>query len=170
MKQFILIYITGFALIFSDLSSKPIEIFENERMTEIMEELPHYGKLMQREKDGFIYLKISEEYLDKLFPILEEIVGEKLVKGSSLVGAHVSVIRPAIGEPALWNIPELGSIIEFEPISLATVEPDFDVKWERVWLLTIRSKGLENLRTSYGLTPLMFGNHEFHISIGTKKR
>ena len=121
--------------------------------------------------NGFIYLKVSDEYLDKLFVILSEIYGENLTKGSSLVGAHVSVIRPSIGEPVFKDIPELNEPFEFEPLYLGTVVPNLDPKWERVWILVIHSSSLENLRTSYGLSPRV-GNsdNEFHITIATKLR
>jgi hypothetical protein len=91
------------------------------------------------------------------------------VTGSSLVGAHASVIRPSIGEPVFWNIPELGSVFEFTPLRLGTVVPDLDPKWERVWLLEIHSEALEELRVAYGLSPRV-GNtdNEFHITIATK--
>lgn len=150
-----------------------IERIDHPAITEILNELPHYGVLRQRETDGFIYLKVSEEYLDKLFEVLKEIYGDDvdLKKGSSLVGAHASVIRPAIGEPTFWNIPELNKTFEFSPMGLGTVVPDLDPKWERVWILEVSSPALEALRVSYGLSPRV-GNtdNEFHITIVTKLR
>ena len=52
---------------------------------------------------------------------------------------------------------------------LATVKPDHDIKWERVWLLVVESLELENLRESYGLTPRLHDNqHDFHITVAVK--
>ena len=87
------------------------------------------------------------------------------------MGAHVSVIRPSIGEPAFWGISELNNTFEFSPLRLGTVVPDLDPKWERVWILEIHSPALEDLRLSYGLSPRV-GNTDnaFHITIATKLR
>ena len=169
MKKLILMFLTVSSIIGS-LSAAEVEPIEHPAIAEILQELPHEGILMQRESDGFIYLKVSEEYLDSLFPILQEIYGDEgLVKGSSRVGAHCSVIRPAIGEPVFWDIAELGQTFDFTPIRLCTVVPDLDPKWERVWILEISAQSLEDLRVSYGLSPRV-GNtdNEFHITIGTK--
>ena len=169
MKYLFTALILPFSVFIMPLCSEPIEPIEHPALTEILNELPHYGVLAQRERDGFIYLKVSEEYLDKLFIVLQEIYGDSLVKGSSLVGAHISVIRPSIGEPAFWNIPELDNRFEFIPLRLGTVVPNLDPKWERVWLLEVHSQALEELRLSYGLSPQV-GNtdNEFHITIATK--
>ena len=163
------IVLAACAILFTSLWSAQVEMIEHPDIPVILQELSHQGVLKQRDSDGFIYLKVSDEYLDRLFVCLTEIYGEDLVKGSSLVGAHVSVIRPSIGEPVFRNIPELNQSFEFEPLFMGTVVPDLDPKWERVWILTIHSDALENLRISYGLNPRI-GNsdNEFHITIATK--
>ena len=171
MKQLLSTLILAFSSLYLPLLSGTIEPIEHPGITAVLNELSHHGVLMQRERDGFIYLKVSEEYLDKLFVILQEIYGDDLIKGSSLVGAHVSVIRPSIGEPAFWGISELNNTFEFSPLRLGTVVPDLDPKWERVWILEIHSPALEDLRLSYGLSPRV-GNTDnaFHITIATKLR
>lgn len=153
------------------LSGGVVEWTEHPAIAEILSELPHHGILMQGE-NGSIYLKVSEEYLDKLFVVVQEIYGDDgLVKGSAVIGAHVSVIRPSIGEPFFWNIPELGHCFEFTPMGFGTVVPDLDPKWERVWIVEVHSQALEDLRVAYGLGPRL-GNtdNNFHITIGTKLR
>lgn len=171
MKKYISTVITAFALLSSSAWSAEVEVLDHPEIPTILQELPHYGVLTQREKDGAIYLKVSEEYLDKLFCIITEMYGENLDKGSSVIGAHVSVIRPSIGEPVFRNIPELNQTFDFEPLFLGTVVPNLDPKWERVWILVIRADSLENLRTSYGLSPRVGdSDNEFHITIATKLR
>lgn len=171
MKQLLSALILACYALCLPLYSGNVEPIDHPAITEILNELPHYGVLKQRDGDGFIYLKVSEEYLDRLFTVIQEIFGDELVKGSSLVGAHVSVIRPNIGEPVFWNIAELDSTFDFIPLRMGTVVPDLDPKWERVWILEIHSQALEDLRVSYGLSPRV-GNsdNEFHITIATKLR
>ncbi len=170
MKKLILALLSVTSLFGTLATAGEVEVIEHPAISEILQELPHQGILMQRERDGFIYLKVSEEYLDKFFPLLQEIYGEEgVVKGSSSVGAHCSVIRPNIGEPVFRDIPELNQVFDFVPLRLVTVVPDLDPKWERVWLIEISAQSLEDLRVSYGLSPRV-GNtdNEFHITIGTK--
>jgi Swiss Army Knife, 2H phosphoesterase domain len=149
-----------------------VEYIEHPAIAKILKELPHHGVLTQRESDGAIYLKVSEDYLNKLFPVIQEIYADSdLVKGSSSVGAHISVVRPSLGEPVLRNIPELNGTIDFTPVRLGTVVPDLDPKWERVWILEVHAQALEDLRLSYGLSPGVGGtDNKFHITIATKLR
>src|ERR1700722_1285275 len=116
MKKYISTVITVLALFSSSTSAAEVEVIDHPEIPAILQELPRHGVLMQRERDGFIYLKVSDEFLDKLFTVLTEIYGENLVKGSSLVGAHASVIRPSIGEPVFRDIPELNQTFDFEPL------------------------------------------------------
>jgi len=76
-----------------------------------------------------------------------------------------------MGEEIPLILPELGEEFEFTPKYVASVEPDHDAEWERVWFLVIEAKKLENLRKKCDLTPKPFGNkHDFHITIATKLR
>lgn len=164
-------YLMAFTTLWVPIWGAVVEPIEHPAIEEVLNQLPHKGFLV-RGGNNSIILKVSEEYLDKLFPILVEIYGnEGLVKGSATVGAHVSVNRPSIGEPILGNIPELNQVFEFTPIRLSTVVPDLDPKWERVWILEISAPELEALRVSNGLSPRL-GNtdNEFHITIATKLR
>ena len=55
---------------------------------------------------------------------------------------------------------------EFEPMHLKVVNPD---DWDEVnacVILCVKCKALEHLREQLGFEPLMYGDHEFHITIG----
>lgn len=153
------------------LSGAIVEPIEHPAFTEALNGLPQYG-VLTRHNNGSVYLKVSEEYLDKLFAVLQEIYGtDGLVKGSASIGAHVSVIRTSIGEPFFENFPEIGDTVEFSIIGVGSVVPDLDPKWERVWLVDLEAPALKALRESYGLSPYV-GNTDngFHISFATKLR
>lgn len=151
--------------------SAEVEPVDNPAVTEVLDQLPHKGFLVRGANNSTV-LKVSEEYLDKLFPVLVEMYGrEGMTKGSSVIGAHVSVNRPSIGEEPLGDIPEFNTVFEFTPIRLVTVVPDLDPKWERVWIVEVHAPELEALRVANGLSPTV-GNtgNEFHITIATKLR
>lgn len=137
--------------------------------------VPDWGVLMERpdqnERKGIIYLKVSEAILDALFPCIRD---KDVDKGSSEIGAHISVIRPAMGDQlpkGVDRIEELGKKFSFKLKYFASLVPDHDIQWERVWILGVESPELEALREKYGLSPKLFGNkHDFHITIATKAK
>ncbi len=140
-----------------------------------LKEIPDWGVLMERpdqnERKGIVYLKVSEAILDALFPYIND---KNVDKGSSEIGAHISVIRPAMGDQlpkGVDRVEELGKKFSFKLKYFASLVPDHDIQWERVWILGVESPELESLRGKYGLSPKLFGNkHDFHITIATKAK
>jgi hypothetical protein len=126
--------------------------------------LPHYGVLTEG-NDGYIYLKVDDDYINHLFPILSnrEYTKPPYFRRPNSPGAHISVIyvdeRQQTGE-----ITEVGQTYSFKIVGLNAV-PSKTLKYI---VLEVNSPELENLRKKYGLSPLL-KNHEFHITIAKKK-
>ncbi len=125
--------------------------------------LNHSGKLV-RKSDGYVYLKVDDAYIYKLFPMLDlKKKGFRQVDSSrsrESPGAHISVfykddhVKPK----------ELGYIFQFELKKIKIVKTAKDISYV---VLVVESPELENLRKKYGHSPKLHG-HEFHISLGKK--
>jgi len=111
--------------------------------------------ILKQASDGLIYLKIAEDFLDKLYPYLEE---SPLIKFSSSLGAHI----PVISAKELKTTPfkELGEqhLIRFISCQKYTLDtlPGIDA----VWVLNFHSPSLELLREKYRL-PLKLHSQDF---------
>ena len=127
--------------------------------------LPQTGVLTEG-KNGFVYLKVSDDYINQLFPQLSYEGYEKppFFRRPDSPGAHISVIyveeRNKVGK-----IDEIGQTFPFKVINIALVPP----KSKKYVVLVVDSPELQALRKKYGLSPLL-KNHPFHISIAEKNR
>lgn len=86
--------------------------------------------------------------------------------------AHISVMKSeeieSVGGPN--RITERGHDFSYRITNFKTVEPK---TWEgvsKVWMLEVKSPELEQLRKSYGLTPLPNEDHQFHITVAIRKK
>ena len=82
--------------------------------------------------------------------------------------AHISVMDKEEIDQLNLPLPEHNQEFEFELSGIQSCDPDGWDEMERVWFIECKSPQLEKLRTQYGFTPLMNGNHEFHITIAVK--
>jgi hypothetical protein len=120
---------------------------------------------LQEGKDGFVYLKVDDNYIHQLFPLLHRKNYEEppYFRRIDSPGAHISVFytdeRNRIG-----RINEIGQPFTFTINHIKTVPPGSN----EYLVLTVTSPELERLRKKYGLKPLLRG-HDFHITIAKKK-
>jgi len=123
------------------------------------------GKLViDREPESeWGYLLVDESIRNRCFALLG--LGEL---GYNLPDyeAHVS----AFTEDEVRLLPNPlqveGKYCEFTPTHLKVVNPE---GWDEVnacVILCVECKALKHLREKYGFEPLMYGKHEFHITIG----
>jgi hypothetical protein len=127
------------------------------------EELPSYGKLEQG-PDGYVYLKVPNRYVYRLFPILHEHHFDVpyAIKRHTRIGAHISVFYK--GEAlAVGPIREIGYVFDFEPERIKIVRSGR----KQYIILEVKSPQLELLRQRYGLSPKLM-DHEFHITLAEK--
>lgn len=127
--------------------------------------LPQTGTLME-DKRGFVYLKVDDNYINQLFPMLPHSGYSKpaYFRRPDAPGAHISVFyideRNQTGE-----IKEIGKQYSFKVVGIAAVPP----KTSKYIVLEVESPELESLRKKYGLSPLLKG-HDFHITVAKKNR
>lgn len=126
--------------------------------------LSHKGILTEH-PDGYVYLKVDDNYIHQLFPMLSNPNYTKppYFRRKDSPGAHVSVIY-ADERGQTGAISEIGQTFLFTLKNLAVV-PEKTQRWI---VLQIESPSLEALRQKYGLSPLLKG-HAFHITIAEKK-
>ncbi|MBS0637620.1 MAG: hypothetical protein JSS12_08915 [Verrucomicrobia bacterium] len=121
--------------------------------------LAHEG-VLQRKSDGFVYLKVDDAYIRKLYPMLH--LKDKgyrhppYFRSPEAPGAHISVFY--VDEKV--SPQEIGKVFHFEPESIEIVRAGSG----NYAILVVRSPELEALRKKYGKSPKLHG-HEFHISI-----
>lgn len=115
--------------------------------------------------DGYVYLKVDSDYIDKLFPLLSQpgYVKPPFFRRSDSPGAHISVFYKDEREQT-GKIQEIGKWYSFKITGLTFVP----VKTHEYIVLQVESPELEQLRQKYGFTPLLKG-HDFHITIAKKK-
>lgn len=127
--------------------------------------LPMEGKLMMK-SDGFGYLKVDDEYIHTLFPMLglkkEGFQEPPYFRTRKAPGAHISVFY----EKEKVIPEEVGRYFRFELKQIVIIKPSENTSYV---VLQVKSPELEKLREKYGLSPKLFG-HDFHISLAKKTR
>lgn len=127
------------------------------------ENLPKVGQLIVK-SDGFGYLKVDDQYIHTLFPMLglseDGYVEPPYFRTKEAPGAHISVFY--VNE----NIApeEMGQFFHFELKQIVIVKPSKDTSYA---VLQVESPELEKLREKYGLSPKLHG-HDYHISLAKK--
>ncbi|HEV8051038.1 MAG TPA: hypothetical protein VGP47_00980 [Parachlamydiaceae bacterium] len=127
------------------------------------ENLSMEGQLIVK-SDGFGYLKVDDEYIHTLFPmlgIIEEGFKEPpYFRTPEAPGAHISVFY--VNENIMPE--EVGQCFRFELKQIVIVKPSKDTSYA---VLQVTSPELEKLREKYGLSSKLFG-HDYHISLAKK--
>lgn len=124
-------------------------------------------------KSDWILLSVPNSLVRGAFDALDEHGVELPLQSDGTLNAHISVMRPEeldqIGGPD--KISERGHHFRYTLGPVKEAKPD---SWEgisKVWFIEIKSKDLQNLRKSYGLSPLPNNNKfQFHITIGRLRK
>lgn len=130
----------------------------------IQSDLPHEGTL--KCENGFVYVDLDDETIHKVAPELLEKGFEEspYYNGSSLAGAHITVIYPDEME-RIKTFEEEGKSVFFQPVRCEIVHPP---RWEEgafAFLAIVEAPELDSIREKYGLEKLPF---DFHITLGVK--
>jgi hypothetical protein len=127
--------------------------------------LPNTGVLY--EKKGYIYLKLNDNYIHGLYPIIKNFDNQaqkplyfRTLEG---LGAHISVIYEK--ESKNLKIIEIDKNFIFSPVELKLVRS----KNIDYYVLQVESRQLENLRTKYNLSKFLKG-HKFHITLAIREK
>jgi hypothetical protein len=124
--------------------------------------LENTGHLVQK-NDGYAYLKVSDDYIHKLFPLLHAKDGFRkppYFRRPDAPGAHISV---AYSDENV-RFTEVGKSFNF---TVKNVEEVVVNKSTTYIVLQVEARELEQLRKSYKLKPKLRG-HEFHITLAKK--
>lgn len=121
---------------------------------------------------GWLLLTVPNSLVRGAFDALHEAGAELPLKSSGVLKSHISVMRPdevdKIGGPDKIN--ERGHQFHYTLGPLKEVEPKGWDEMSRVWFIEVKSPELRKLRTSYGLSPLPNGDHEFHITVAVRRK
>lgn len=121
--------------------------------------------VLTRKSDGYVYLKVSDDYIHKLLPMLSLDKGFKeppFFRSPEAPGAHISVFNV---DEHVDPKAEIGKIYHFTPIGVKVVQPN---QHEQFAILNVSSPELEALRQQYA-KPSKLQKHDFHISLGKKE-
>jgi len=128
--------------------------------------VPMKGKLkVQNKKGSYAILTVPKDFVNNIY---ETIYEEDMEKPPDY-DPHISVMTDEEVEK-VGPIEEVGQEFEYAISSVESCDPEGWDEMEKVWFIQCKSPQLEKLREKYGLTPLMKGNHEFHISIAVRPK
>ncbi|MDP3561209.1 MAG: hypothetical protein Q8R83_03420 [Legionellaceae bacterium] len=128
------------------------------------------GKGWIEQTEDYCYLKITDDYIHSIHPILTEyhrhIEKPDYFNSPDAAGAHISVIYPE--EKTIPYIENIGQIHTFQICKLIKAQYDL----VEYYVLSITSSSLAVLRQTHHLSAKpVFKGHEimFHITIGVRR-
>lgn len=141
---------------------------ENSNLLRFANELPCHGILKQAQLVPYVYLKVDDDFIHKLLPLMND---DNLLKpddrySKNAIGAHISVIYSGEVESEI-NIAEIDQPFSFSITGLF----DIEVFESHVFALLVSSRELIQLRQKYGFDERL--NYHgllvpFHITIAKK--
>jgi hypothetical protein len=119
---------------------------------------------------GFLMLSVPNAFVRGAFDALDEIGAELPPGPDGKLNAHISVARPEEVEAmgGADKITERGHVFRYTTGKVKTCIPSGWDEVSRVWFIEVQSPELQNLRKSYGLSPLP--RYPLHITIGIRKK
>jgi len=128
------------------------------------QKVPLNGRLsLQKGGGDFLMVEIPQEFLDQVYEAIQE---DGMQKPD--YRAHVSVMSG--DEMNDIEVEEVGEDITLELGPIMSVNPEGWDEMDRVWFIECEAPRLKEIRQKYGLTPLVHGNHEFHITVAVKPK
>lgn len=117
---------------------------------------------------GWLLLQVPNAFVRGLFSALNE-PGAELPED---LDAHISVMtRDEVEAIGGDNIVDRGRSFSYNLGPIKSVAPHGQSdRFSRVWFVTVQSPDLKQLRRSYGLTSLPYGDHEFHITVAYRRK
>lgn len=125
---------------------------------------------LRHTRDGFYYLDLSQKFVTGLLSMVDdESAGEPPYwqKKYNSVEAHISVLYGDELEEGIV-VKEIGQDFSFKLGKFESMKPDDWDDMKKIWIFTVESEELENLRERYGLSKKLKG-HDFHITIAVDR-
>lgn len=134
------------------------------------DKLPLQGILKQNDTGSYCYLKVHDDFIFELFPLIKEagFSTPEYFMPTCDIGAHISTIYPEEMFSEKMSIDELEQSFSFEINNLVGVT----VFNKTFFALTVTSPSLEQFRLKYGFpTKLNFRGLivPFHITVAIKE-
>jgi hypothetical protein len=90
---------------------------------------------------------------------------------ADLLNAHISVMTAAeVEKVGADNINERGHMFGYSLGAMTEITPKNVDGISKIWAIQVASPALSSLRKSYGLTPLVNGDHAFHITVAVRRK
>lgn len=155
-------------LLTSNVYAARIKVLDNPALIKAAESLPQQGVLKQ-DPNGYVYLAVSPDYINKLYPLLAI---ANVNKNDAPVGVHISVFYPKEAHRRhVRDLPEVGKTFNFKITGFSRIEVKRCVNADdgnRIWyVLTVDAPELTALRQRFGYSPKRFHPH---ISIGYEQQ
>lgn len=144
-----------------------VEPIENPVLLNLAKTLPMQG-ILHQDKNGYTYLKVSTDYINKLFPLLES---DHWIKDKNTNGAHITLINPSkVYNDHLFGLVEIDKMYHFKVIGVDKIITRHCFKkhdGKKIWyVLEVELPELNEFITKYNLSKsLRFP----HISIAYKQ-
>jgi len=134
--------------------------------------VPFMGKLNKPDGPGrYITLSVPQKFVDSVFDRIKK-DDPDIIKGPDKT--HISVMTDD-------DIEEAGGIDEIKPtdfnkdyryelLSVESTNPEGWEEMDKVWFIQVKSRELEQFREKYDLSALPNDDHEFHITVGVRKK
>ncbi len=142
---------------------------ENPVLLEYAKKLPNQGVLKRDNTNTYCYLKIQDNFILDLFPLIKEpcLSIPNYFPPKCDIGAHISIMYPDETSSKNINVDELKQSFSFEVTGFFNLSV-FD---KTFFALTVSSPSLEQLRLKYGLSTKL--NYHgllvpFHITIANQ--
>ena len=137
-----------------------------------LEDVQLTGKLKQTD-DGFVYVKIDDNFIDGVYPLLpDDSIEKPPYFDKDGIGAHISAITTdEIEEKKIKKIKELDEDIPFSFKDVYCTNPEGWDEMEKVWFVSVDIPELVKIRKKYKL-PDTYENkgHDFHITVAVRKK
>lgn len=133
--------------------------------------IPFSGMLQKPDGPGrYVTLSVPESLVKSIYKCIKE-DDPDIEDGPD--DAHISVITTD-------ELEEIGGVdkiddkdfktYRYELMSIESCDPEGWDEMDKVWFVQVKSRELEQLRTKYDLTTLPNEDHEFHITVGVRKK
>jgi len=124
--------------------------------------IPMKGKFTCNQKGGsYAILEVPEGFVEPIYKAIQE---DGMQKPDD--APHISVMTDEeLEEVGKENIEEDGQEFGFTLGNIESCDPEGWDEMEKVVFVQCKSPELEALRKKYGLTPLVHGDHDFHITL-----
>lgn len=139
-----------------------------------LQEVKFKGELKRDESDGYVYVKVKDDIVHGLFPLIDKEDGAQKPPyfGKGKTGAHISAISSEEAEELKdVEIKEIGQDVEFELKNIYKTNPEGWDEMDMVWFVTVDAPELPKMRKRYGLPATYDGKgHDFHCTIGVREK